>query len=292
MSSQTQILSKLAATRKIIKSKFQRAYMDRMNRERKMDEIMKPITSTIVKVCGKKKRENGEKNDHFESIPFKPKRKGTSTPKSILHKKNRFKAYATENEKSETPSTSKQGKSDDGERSDSSGKSSDKNTPLFTKVERSTLKKFQLHSAEVQKRRREAKGRRAEINRLNNLPQTVLDYKYDGDKEEEIEEGLDRSSRTRNRSKSQSSGIASRTRSVSRKNMKKGSGLKASSKLLGFNFIPYNARNHIIYEYFDDPNELCERLRLLVSSRMAGNTNHMQEINSIIEELQELDYII
>lgn len=69
---------------------------------------------------------------------------------------------------------------------------------------------------------------------------------------------------------------------------KKGSGVK---KTLDFDFIPYNKNDRIIYEYFDDPNELCNRLRLLVSSRMAGNTNHTQEINSIVEELRELKCI-
>lgn len=70
-----------------------------------------------------------------------------------------------------------------------------------------------------------------------------------------------------------------------------GFGLKNNNKSLDFNFIPYNVNNHIVYEYFDDPNELCDRLQLLVSSRMAGNTNHIQEINSIIEELRELGCI-
>lgn len=56
------------------------------------------------------------------------------------------------------------------------------------------------------------------------------------------------------------------------------------------NFIPYN--DNIVYEYYDDPNELCDRLRLLISSKQAGNSNHNQEINSIIEELRELDIIV
>lgn len=50
-------------------------------------------------------------------------------------------------------------------------------------------------------------------------------------------------------------------------------------------FIPYT--QNIAYEYYDDPNELCDRLKLLVSSKAAGNSNHDQEINSIIEELRE-----
>lgn len=75
--------------------------------------------------------------------------------------------------------------------------------------------------------------------------------------------------------------------SKKKKNAKKGEGMKS----INFDFIPYNANSRVVYEYFDDPNELCERLRLLVSSRMAGNTNHMQEINSIVEELRELGCI-
>ncbi|PZC85650.1 hypothetical protein B5X24_HaOG215920 [Helicoverpa armigera] len=43
--------------------------------------------------------------------------------------------------------------------------------------------------------------------------------------------------------------------------------------------------------YWDDPNELVERLQLLVASRDAGNTNHDNEIFSIIEELKEADII-
>lgn len=58
---------------------------------------------------------------------------------------------------------------------------------------------------------------------------------------------------------------------------------------LEHDFIPYN--QNIVYEYFDDPNELCERLRLLIASKSAGNTNHDQEVNSIIEELRELGII-
>lgn len=39
--------------------------------------------------------------------------------------------------------------------------------------------------------------------------------------------------------------------------------------------------------YWDDPNELVERLKLLIASKAAGNTNLDNEIISIIEELTE-----
>lgn len=41
------------------------------------------------------------------------------------------------------------------------------------------------------------------------------------------------------------------------------------------------------YKYWDDVNELCERLKLLVASKNAGHTGHDNEITAIIEELRE-----
>ena len=43
--------------------------------------------------------------------------------------------------------------------------------------------------------------------------------------------------------------------------------------------------------YWDDPNELVDRLRLLIAERSAGNNNHDNEIHSIIEELRESEII-
>ena len=73
-----------------------------------------------------------------------------------------------------------------------------------------------------------------------------------------------------------------KAREKSKDQSKKGCGLEK-------NFIPYS--ENIVYEYWDDPNELCERLKLLLASKSAGNTNHDQEINSIIEELKERNII-
>lgn len=65
--------------------------------------------------------------------------------------------------------------------------------------------------------------------------------------------------------------------------------IKYSGKGMEKKFIPYS--ENIVYEYYDDPNELVERLMLLVSSKSAGNSNHDQEINSILEELRERNII-
>lgn len=61
--------------------------------------------------------------------------------------------------------------------------------------------------------------------------------------------------------------------------------IKLRGGALEENFIPYT--QNIAYEYYDDPNELVDRLRLLVASKSSGNSNHAQEINSILEELRE-----
>lgn len=46
------------------------------------------------------------------------------------------------------------------------------------------------------------------------------------------------------------------------------------------------------YKYYDDPEELVVRLKILVASTQAGHTNHNNEIISIIEELRQGGYII
>lgn len=45
------------------------------------------------------------------------------------------------------------------------------------------------------------------------------------------------------------------------------------------------------YVYYDDPNELVQRLKLLVASQKAGHTGHSNEIVSILEELREAKII-
>lgn len=61
----------------------------------------------------------------------------------------------------------------------------------------------------------------------------------------------------------------------------------STRKRLGLGMLMEASNNPIDYVYWDDPNELVDRLRLLVSSQTAGHTGHSNEIVSIIEELRE-----
>uniref|UniRef100_A0A1B0BXI6 DUF8207 domain-containing protein n=1 Tax=Glossina palpalis gambiensis TaxID=67801 RepID=A0A1B0BXI6_9MUSC len=45
-----------------------------------------------------------------------------------------------------------------------------------------------------------------------------------------------------------------------------------------------------IYTYWDDPKELVDRLRLLLSSESAGHNNHKNEVISVVEELRETNF--
>lgn len=59
----------------------------------------------------------------------------------------------------------------------------------------------------------------------------------------------------------------------------------------GYGILKDLRNAHIEYEYWDDPNELVDRLRLLKASERAGNNNHTNEIIAIIEELKEANLI-
>lgn len=54
--------------------------------------------------------------------------------------------------------------------------------------------------------------------------------------------------------------------------------------------LSYN-RKPIEYRYWDDPNELVERLKLLIAAKDAGNSSVHNEIVAIINELKEADII-
>ena len=77
---------------------------------------------------------------------------------------------------------------------------------------------------------------------------------------------------------------------------KRGFQSRKDSPRFGSGFLPKykTARRHIHqmdYVYWDDPNELVDRLRLLIAEQGAGNMSHTNEIHAIVEELKEAGYI-
>lgn len=66
--------------------------------------------------------------------------------------------------------------------------------------------------------------------------------------------------------------------------------IKYSREVKGKGLLEFNNKP-IEYIYWDDPNELVNRLRLLIASRSAGNSGHGNEIISIIQELRQAGII-
>uniref|UniRef100_A0A1B0FD11 Uncharacterized protein n=1 Tax=Glossina morsitans morsitans TaxID=37546 RepID=A0A1B0FD11_GLOMM len=55
----------------------------------------------------------------------------------------------------------------------------------------------------------------------------------------------------------------------------------------GLSLKKLDTRKPIYLSYWDDRNELVDRLRLHLSSESAGHNNHQHETTSIVEELGE-----
>lgn len=62
-------------------------------------------------------------------------------------------------------------------------------------------------------------------------------------------------------------------------------------KSLQTNYVQLLSDKRIDYKYWDDANELVDRLRLLIASQAAGHSGHNNEIIAIIEELREANVI-
>lgn len=348
-SSKKQVLSDLVEARNAIKSKFKKAYEERISLEKGVKQLMKPVLSSFGEFQNKSLKKNHDKISYTT-----PK---TSTKTGFRKKKSTYETDSmgsstdvitpTRSRRSrkanQTPFDSSSSQSDlsfatpltgtikktqkkkepqpddeysqyeyiidqDDDRVDNYSKIPENNVKVYgSKIHKVTNKtipivmKFKKLPQYAQKqwieerRTRYRKGKRSsdlDTNRRlqfdtrdNDVSNSDTDACSDTDADTVAENDED-----------QNETIAvNRGRRVIRKPNLYGSGngLSKKNKPFDFNFIPYNSKEKIIYNYFDDPNELCSRLQLLISSRNAGNNsiNHIHEISSIIEELRELGHI-
>lgn len=78
-------------------------------------------------------------------------------------------------------------------------------------------------------------------------------------------------------------------RTLSGEGMKKFGG--CMQKRPQMNYKSVDKAGKFNYTYWDDPNELVDRLRILLASQSAGHTGHENEMISIVEELREAKII-
>lgn len=321
-SSKAQVLTQLDETRKAIKSKFRNAYKERVERERKLTEAFKPITSRLDYFKGEKKKETKDVEPRLFQQSAVPAQKNLKERGQINVKRSKRRYaldtsdwYSNSRLHSVTPySRRSKGrfKPDPPIFEEPEVQQLQKSPMKLTKRDRKKLeiKKHAANDAlkasndialmeianETPQRVRERRNR--ELNQLN---RSFSEYEFsdgDDDDDEDVEGAVGRTSRRTHTRSVLAKTIATpprtpRTpRTLSRIHKKtSGQGIKKYGKLTDLNFIPYNSNNRIVYEYFDDPNELVLRLKLLTASKNAGNNNHMPEISSILEELRELGHI-
>lgn len=73
-----------------------------------------------------------------------------------------------------------------------------------------------------------------------------------------------------------------------------GLAINKKQKVAGSSNIDFQMQipTNINYVYWNEPNELVQRLRLLIASTQAGSNSHSNEIASIVEELRESNIIV
>lgn len=299
------LLRNLAEAQKNIKTKFKHAYADRMNRERILSEVFKPVTSKfkVATVEQKKKLKKEGKNDDspkqknltppssddegdgfFHTPPYH------SPPFSVEKKKRSY--YLDVAESIPRWIRDPPGRKADGPKIYFPGGSPySKSTSAGPRLEENM---FGPSTSTTPPRISSPINRYLESLQTPRMsPRDILAHyptpRVPATAASRVPMALRRLHTDANFGDSPAD-VADTKRSRKKRNNPNESDGK-QGKSIESNFIPYHVNDHIIYEYFDDPNELCERLRLLTSSRAAGNTNHMQEINSIIEELRELGYV-
>lgn len=329
-SSEKKVISDIVATQNIIKNKFKHAYAERMKRERERKKIFKPVTKALetihmTKDSASSGRKVKLKGKVFETMPFRPSRFATSTPSGPLQKRL---SYDDDSSPRLRGNQSRAGTSDVFHSILESSKTRTKRRPIQigsppkTRLRAQALANINtdLYTYSVRKdydtvvnyNKPPADNILVEVNQVRNsdgtsypvllkfrdLPQDVRNEWIE--KRKSMFQVHSPRTETMNTTNSDNSddysdvieerdaGKSKGGAGFARKRVKSGG---RGDKALDFNFIPYNANDRIVYEYFDDPNEICDRLRLLISSRMGGNTNHAQEINSIVEELRELGCI-
>lgn len=313
-----QVTANLVETQNIIKKKFKKAYLNRMKREREWKKVFKPITTKIDESTKKfepdkkKRKRTDSDNENDDSavsedatpFAFRPSRQSkwtSSTPRGILQKSKGgltqseiFQSIIEPNSSIENLNKSKKNLSLAGSprrtRSQTIQKKLDLDNYSYKIVD--DLDKYENYtkfpskdlSVILDKKNKTTGQMERMLVKYNDLP-VKLQKEWTRERRDTsnvLSPLVEKKTRSKSSSESGAQSLALQQQKRS------GRGIKP----LDFNFIPYNKNSEIVYEYFDDPNEICDRLRLLISSRMAGNNNHIQEINSIIEELRELGYIV
>lgn len=311
------LLTELTTAQHNVKKKFKKAYMERMKREREMDKVFKPITKKIAALTGgrKKKRSHGKSSNSGETNGKRSDDDEDGVDNDQSYYDDKLHDSAFESSQFRAGKASEDDDYDFETTTPSMFNTAIVKSPLLSWrgniTPKNLNKRFgedwrgsvlknllrQNHSPTTaytplpktdQTRKSILNPETPNVSMLMELEQQQQRKTHKGNKNKNIDRrALEIKRLDSNLINIDMTPSSSKFRSVG----KRGAFRETYGQSIDSNFIPYTANDRIVYEYFDDPNELCERLRLLSASRAAGNTNHAQEINSILEELRELGHI-
>lgn len=301
--------SSLVKTRKIIAKKLKKVHNDRVDRERDLGEKYTPITDSLSKLIESKRNNQVDEKTHFEPVVSgkreinQIKREPDSLNGDNIGINTSVNEYRsmdvvddwndlieTQNDAMKAAKRKKRFKENNHPKKKCLNVDADsdvENPDEVSKLKQSEMKKRKkkcdlknLHDMKLAGSQKNLKNIEKKKERESKLKTHISPEDYD-------DLGNFRGAYKPKRRKIESSRIKYKYnfKPTAWRKYK----LKKFGRGLDNEFIPYT--QNIVYEYFDDPNELCERLKLLVSSRQAGNSNHSQEINSILEELRELNIV-
>lgn len=315
-----ELLEKLSKMRKVIRKKYQALKTGKMRAENILEETLKPITEPLGQISKKIKMEVPEhampikheqiKDDFNTPSPFKPAEAGVSSTPATLDTTTRIDA-------SSTPLSSRQRRKlqrsqveeDSANESFTPGKQFSNTTNLHKSL--TDIFGSPLNPKEIDSKYGIRYDSGTDSLKIGNASITIDDKTLRfKDKTYHLTPGLykliilrDPKSHMYTEEDLRVYGeILSYTNAYRRNydpNRQVQAGRSTKYKNIIKNLITYHSgkslmnlpKENIDYIYWNDPNELVDRLRLLIASQQAGNTNHNNEIAAIIEELREADII-
>lgn len=298
------VLNDLIKTRNVLKKKYFQLKTGKMMRETELENTFKPIVEPLKKLVGNIKKEESQQEDNIKT----PKRRK-------LHFKSFNEKDEEDHERAESPSLELNSPDNTflfstPKNFDSPNKSSSFNQQkLLSESNRDTAygPYFDANTQSVKIGKCSFKMNDKNIiiddeifTRTPGLIELVL--KKNPCKQKYTKDDLDQYSKILQKTNAYRMNHDSSSRIKSNRGVKYTqiikaivAGLKNDNAKIGKSYSSITEMKYtnkdIEYVYWNDPNELVDRLRLLIASKNAGNDNHQNEITSIIEELKESNII-
>lgn len=168
-------------------------------------------------------------------------------------------------------------------------------TEKNSKENKTNAKRSKLSATQIIMKKKFEKAYANRIKHENNLSQTIEPLKaksFTSSMNESKTDTQEEDASLRNLSESKNTAQQLRLAKKSYSNHAIESRPATTTKLINSTNVIEMPENSALYNDNNSPNELCERLRLLMTSEIAGHAHQIEEINTIISRLHDLDVLV